>query len=291
MSTRTRLQCLALPLVLLLPAMAHGQGLIWSLPEQEGTLVRYEGVYKQIEFRERTAADDSENREFEWRRVVTIKSLVTPEKDKTGKYLGQDVSCRWIELKVETGDRDVAVSPSGVNPGLSGKRIYKVLIPESRIFGSIVDGRSVDRIGIPVSFIPIVRGYRKIGVKLPTSMIKTRVLQIYPAISLLKHYKEYSQTTESEAFQVPLENQPMVTGIRLKGQQMVQSRRNKFEHTAELLRSDEVPFGLPGWDVKIVHFRKRESDARDQFTKRTETTVRMRVAKIDSEAKSDIAEN
>ena len=85
MSTGTRLQCLALPLVLLLPAMAHGQGLIWSLPEQEGTLVRYEGVYKQIEFRERTAADDSENREFEWRRVVTIKSLVTPEKDKTGK--------------------------------------------------------------------------------------------------------------------------------------------------------------------------------------------------------------
>lgn len=289
MSTRIRLQCLSLLLVL--PVVAEGQGLLWSLPEQEGTLVRYEGVYKQIEFRERTEADDSENREFEWRRVVTIKSLVTPESDKTAKYLGQDVSCRWIELKVETGDRDVSVSPSGVNPGLSGRRIYKVLIPESRIFGSTVNGRSVDQIGIPVSFIPIVRGYRKIGIKLPTSEIKTRVLQIYPAISLLKHYKEYNQAAESEAFQVPLENQPMVTGIRLKGQQMVQSRRNKFEHTAELLRSDEIPFGLAGWDVKIVHFRKRDSDARNLFTKRTETTVRMRVAKIDSEAKSDIAEN
>ena len=57
-----------------------------------------------------------------------------------------------------------------------------MLIPEARIFGTLINNNSVDADGIPVSFLPIIRGYRKLGNR-KEEQIKTKVLQIYPAIS------------------------------------------------------------------------------------------------------------
>ena len=171
---------LALAILLASPAILSAQGLIWSLPEQEGTWVRYEGEYKQVEFRPGVATGDQT---FNWRRNVTIKSLVTPDAHKTAMYRGKQVTCRWIEIKVETGKP----GEQGLDTGPGGARLYKVLIPEARIFGTLINNNSVDADGIPVSFLPIIRGYRKLGNR-KEEQIKTKVLQIYPAISLLKHY-------------------------------------------------------------------------------------------------------
>ena len=74
---------MALAFLLASPAILSAQGLIWSLPEQEGTWVRYEGEYKQVEFRPGVATGDQV---FTWRRNVTIKSLVTPAEHKTENY-------------------------------------------------------------------------------------------------------------------------------------------------------------------------------------------------------------
>jgi len=278
--TTLRTWILVLIGLLAAPAMLPAQGLIWSLPEEPGTWVRYEGEYKQIEFRPGVAAGDQT---FNWRRNVTIKSLVTPEEHKTAMYRGKPVTCRWIEIKVETGKP----GEQGLDTGPGGARLYKVLIPESRIFGTLVNDQSVDADGIPVSFLPIIRGYRKLGNR-KEEQIKTKVLQIYPAISLLKHYKVLRAET-GEPVDPALEALGPINSINWIGEQTLHSRVSRPEHSSEIWHSREVPFGLARWNVKVTRSRKRETDARDDFVKRTETTVEMKAVAVGTDAKSELA--
>jgi hypothetical protein len=281
-TSRTTLRTWILVLIGLLaaPATLPAQGLIWSLPDEPGTWVRYEGEYKQIEFRPGVAAGDQT---FNWRRNVTIKSLVTSAEHKTAIYRGKPVTCRWIEIKVETGKP----GEQGLDTGPGGARLYKVLIPESRIFGSLVNDQSVDADGIPVSFLPIIRGYRKLGNR-KEEPIKTKVLQIYPAISLLKHYKVLRAET-GEPVDPALEALGAINSIKWIGSQTLQSRVSRSEHSSEIWLSREVPFGLARWSVKVTRSRKRETDARDDFVKRTETTVEMKAVAVGTDAKSELA--
>jgi hypothetical protein len=278
--TTLRTWVLALAGLLITPAVLPAQGLIWSLPEEEGTWVRYEGEYKQTEFRPGVATG---NQVFNWRRNVTIKSLVTPEEHKTAMYRGRQVTCRWIEIKVETGKP----GEQGLDTGPAGARLYKVLIPESRVFGTLVQNRSVDADGIPVSFLPIIRGYRKLGNR-KEEVIKTKVLQIYPAISLLKHYKVLRPET-GEPEDPALEALGAVNAIKWIGAETLQSRVSQSEHSSEIWLSREVPFGLARWSVKVTRSRKRETDPRDDFSKRTETTVEMKAVAVGTDAKSELA--
>jgi hypothetical protein len=278
--TTLRTWVLALAGLLITPAVLPAQGLIWSLPEEEGTWVRYEGEYKQTEFRPGVATGDQV---FNWRRNVTIKSLVTPEEHKTAMYRGRRVTCRWIEIKVETGKP----GEQGLDTGPAGARLYKVLIPESRVFGTLVQNRSVDADGIPVSFLPIIRGYRKLGNR-KEEVIKTKVLQIYPAISLLKHYKVLRPET-GEPEDPALEALGAVNAIKWIGAETLQSRVSQSEHSSEIWLSREVPFGLARWSVKVTRSRKRETDPRDDFSKRTETTVEMKAVAVGTDAKSELA--
>ena len=271
---------LALAFLLASPAILSAQGLIWSLPEQEGTWVRYEGEYKQVEFRPGVATGDQT---FNWRRNVTIKSLVTPDAHKTAMYRGKQVTCRWIEIKVETGKPGEQCLDTG--PG--GARLYKVLIPEARIFGTLINNNSVDADGIPVSFLPIIRGYRKLGNR-KEEQIKTKVLQIYPAISLLKHYKAFRPET-GQPEDPELAALGAVNAIKWLGGEALQSRVSRSEHSSTIWLSREVPFGLARWNVKITRSRKRETDPREKFEKRTETTVEMKAVAVGTDAKSELA--
>ncbi|MBO50089.1 MAG: hypothetical protein CMJ69_04800 [Planctomycetaceae bacterium] len=271
---------LALAFLLASPAILSAQGLIWSLPEQEGTWVRYEGEYKQVEFRPGVATGDQT---FNWRRNVTIKSLVTPDAHKTAMYRGKQVTCRWIEIKVETGKP----GEQGLDTGPGGARLYKVLIPEARIFGTLINNNSVDADGIPVSFLPIIRGYRKLGNR-KEEPIKTKVLQIYPAISLLKHYKAFRPET-GQPEDPELAALGAVNAIKWLGGEALQSRVSRSEHSSTIWLSREVPFGLARWNVKITRSRKRETDPREKFEKRTETTVEMKAVAVGTDAKSELA--
>ena len=271
---------LALAFLLASPAILSAQGLIWSLPEQEGTWVRYEGEYKQVEFRPGVAPGDQT---FNWRRNVTIKSLVTPDAHKTAMYRGKQVTCRWIEIKVETGKP----GEQGLDTGPGGARLYKVLIPEARIFGTLINNNSVDADGIPVSFLPIIRGYRKLGNR-KEEQIKTKVLQIYPAISLLKHYKAFRPET-GQPEDPELAALGAVNAIKWLGGEALQSRVSRSEHSSTIWLSREVPFGLARWNVKITRSRKRETDPREKFEKRTETTVEMKAVAVGTDAKSELA--
>ena len=120
---------------------AFAQGLIFQLPE-DGTGVEYRGEIIQ----ENVRPDIAEGKEtLKWDREISIKSVGREE----AEFQGVVQPCRWIEIKVITGDPGAA----GIDPGPVGARIYKVLVPESKVLDKPIDADLV-----PNVMLPIVRG-------------------------------------------------------------------------------------------------------------------------------------
>ena len=132
-------------LACLLANVAWGQGVVCQLPA-DGTWVRFEGTFGQVEIRPETAAGKVEIEP--WKEHVTIKSVGT----EMAEYHGEETACRWVEIKIERG----RVRDGKIDTGLTGLEIYKILIPEVAV---ITD--NVDVNGVPVSFLPIVKGIRE----------------------------------------------------------------------------------------------------------------------------------
>src|SRR5262245_46496972 len=128
------------------PSLSSAQMLIWNLPNDDGVWVRFEGAYKQTRARPNSNAGD-EN--LEWGRQLTISSV--------GRETVDGRACRWVEFKSIT-------KPSGLEqkPGPGDSYIYKVLIPEDHVIGKTVDAET-----IPVTYLPIVKGWRKVGEREP----------------------------------------------------------------------------------------------------------------------------
>lgn len=250
-------------------ADAQAQGLLWSLPE-DGTLIRIEGQYRQTVFR---PTSDQGNLELEWLRRMTISSVGREDAD----YRGTVQPCRWIEIKLQTG----GPSQDGIDRGLVGERIYKVLVPESAIRGSISDDD-----GLPVSYIPMVKGYRSTSTDQPAQPIRSRMLQIYPVISLIRHYNTMEQSDIEQTVQV---GQADVVAKELTGVLVQESRTRRIRHETRLMRSDQVPFGLAEWEVKVAEERKADVEKREQFQQVSEVTVTMKVQKIETGAQSELS--
>ena len=155
---------------------ASAQGLIWKLPAEEKCTVVFEGKLKQTE------KTDDAGPPIIWSRKLIIKSL----KKMKGYYDNKEVDCRLLEISVITGEN----IDGQIETGPAGKRIYKILVPESKIVGDTVDADKIF-----VSMIPIARnrkgeimGIRKIG-NAKQQRIKSPALQVYPILTLLRHYR------------------------------------------------------------------------------------------------------
>jgi len=250
-------------------ASTQAQGLLWNLPE-DGTQIKYEGKYQQTIFRPQSSKG---NLELEWLRHMWISSVGKQD----AEYEGMTQPCRWIEIKVQTG----VASPDGIDTGTVGERIYKVLVPESAIRGAVADGE-----GIPVSYIPIVEGVRKTNDRdLTPQPIKAKMLQIYPVISLIRHYDSMEQSDIEQTIQVGAKD---VVAKELSGVLVQESLTRRIRHETKLLRSDDVPFGLAQWEVKIAEDRKADVETRDKFERISEVVVTMKVSQIQAGAKSEL---
>ncbi len=223
---------------------AQAQGLIWNLPE-DGTEVRFEGTITQIEFRPDSAEGDIE---IEWIHNLTLKSVGRQE----AEFEGSSVPCRWIEIKVETGK----ISETGVDTGPVGGRIYKVLVPESRVSDQ---QRDADK--IPVSFLPIIQGFQKIGEEEPVEM-QTKALQIFPLLSRLMHYESLKGDGEEQPLEIPLGEIPAKKWV---GSRILENLSTRTVNEAEIWQSNEVPFGLAQWSVKSTRSAKDNSEPRSAF--------------------------
>ena len=190
--------------------VANAQGLIFHLPE-DGKAVEYEGTLTQA-----TGPDDQAP--LTWTCELSIKSVGREEAEFEGKVQ----PCRWIEIKTLTGTSGAA----GINPGPVGARIYKVLVPESKIISE-----SVDADAIPNHMLPIVRGFRRLGEE-AVKEIKAPTLRVYPTISLLTNYDSPEVIATNDIPEVILQGQ-QITARRMKGKLVMERAESKSTNEGE----------------------------------------------------------
>jgi hypothetical protein len=246
---------------------AQAQGLLWSLPE-DGSWVRFEGPVVQTEIRPDAASNDR----IEWLRHVTVKSVGK----EMAEFEGESVPCRWIEIKVVTGK----ASEKGIEAGPVGTQIVKALVPESRINGKALYGDA-----IPASYVPIVKGFRKYG-QGEVQKIDSNVLQIYPLLSPLMHYRTV-EAAEGDA-EDPMAPIGALSAKKHNGKSVVESFTTRTDNAAELWLTDEVPFGLAKWNVKQTRFIKDRAQSRDKFTPVSELEARMAATAKGTDAQSEL---
>lgn len=251
---------------------ASAQGLLWKLPEGEKTWCRYEGTYKQTMRRPGSAEGDLT---LEWVRHLTIKSLGKED----GEFKGATVPCRWIEIKLLTGH----VNEGVVDAGPGGNRIYKILVPEAEIRGTITEPLPENR-EMYVSFIPIVKGYRKIGDE-PAAPIEGGVFDLYPMVSYLRHFRNLESGGGEEAIQTPLKD---FTGQTYKGELVTETTTLKTTTAAEMSRSNETPFGVAKWTAKVNTETKQSTAPRTSFAASMEIIETMALNAVGDDAETEL---
>ncbi len=258
-------------------ATSQAQGLLWSLPE-DGAIVEYAGKYHNKQ--ERPGRNEGPL-ELEWDSRLTIQSVGEEMADVDGI----PTVCRWIEFKVVTGKASTkgVESDAGIDPGPHGVTIYKVLIPASRVKGQLKDDD-----GLPVTFIPIVKGYRKIGQQ-PAQPIREKVLSFYPMLGLFANYLDLAP--EGEEADLDLPNVGTVKAKQLKGTLKLQNKTGKSENVGEIWLSSEVPFGWAKYHVKLIRQEKDITAPESAFAPAAEIDVEMTAVKKEtSGAKSELGE-
>lgn len=259
-------------LLMCLVSPAHAQGLIWSLPK-DGEWIRYEGTYSEEIKRPDSPAGDLK---LEWRRITTIKSVGVEQ----AEYRGEQQACRWIEIKSETGKAAEAIVETG--PG--GTRTYKILVPESAIQGKINEIAADDR-PIHIAFIPVVKGYRRIDTK-DVEPIEAGVFQIYPVVSLLRHYNEFTETGDAKTLQVPAGS---YESTQHDGEMVMETPTERSTNTCELQRSEKAPFGIVSWTAKSVIESKGSTDDRSDFKEALTILETMQAAAVGDGAESELS--
>jgi hypothetical protein len=263
------------------------QGLIWNLPD-DGTQVKYEGTYEQVINRPESVQG---RLTLTWDRNLWIKSVgqETVEFDIDGSgdiesgentnAWGLDESalvCRWLEFRVETRPPDIEEAPVGT-------RIYKILVPEAAIRGEIEDIE-----GVFLSHMPIVKGFRKLGEQ-PVQELESPAFQLYPLVSLLRHFGELNELAGTQPFDV--RNQGSVTAAAVEGEMETESTTSQSNSTATIWYSAEMPFGPVEWEAVVTNKQKNSTEARsvfDELVPLVTLTEKLRAVEVSTGAESDL---
>ena len=250
------LMCLVVQ-ISLVSHSAWAQGVVCQLPE-DGTWVKFEGTYAQTEMEADNTVGKLEI--APWIEHVWIKSVGA----EMAEYRGAETACRWIEIKMERGrEKD-----GKIDTGLTGTVIYKVLIPESAV---ILD--NVDNDGVPVSFLPLVKGYRKVGKSDPKEITEP-ALQLYPMGILVGYYRELKKVEEEVDPEIGLPD--VKSASQWQGQMTTERSNSRTVIESTIWKSTKVPFGVARWSAKITRETKDGQEARDDFKAISEVTIDMK---------------
>ena len=202
---------------------ASAQGLIRSLPAENGAWAKYEGTVKQT----RVEADAATgNVVVEWTRHLMLVALG----EEMAEIDGEQVPCRWIEIRSSTG----RATDDGIATGPAGPQLIRVLVPSSKIIAT-----AADESGIPVASLPIVKGFRRVGMG-EVRPVTGSFVQISPVFTAVRPF--VSPTIEAEQqVETPAGN---FQAVPESATEVIESRQTRVTTEAELFSSTAVPFGL-----------------------------------------------
>ena len=241
------------------------QGLILNLPE-DGMSVEYEGIMTQ-------ANGPDDQAPLSWICELTIKSVGREDAEFEGKVQ----PCRWVEIKTLTGKSGAA----GIDPGPVGARLYKILIPESKV----IDG-SVDAEGIPNDMMPIVKGFRRLGED-AARPITTPAIRFYPTMTLLTSYKNPETIATADTPEVLIQDEN-ITARRMKGTLVMESQKTRSVNEGEYWVSKDVPFGLARWVVTVTTYEKDSAAPVSEFRPVVVKKVDMKLRRKRDNAESEL---
>jgi hypothetical protein len=149
-------------------------------------------------------------------------------------YRGKETACRWIEIKIERGRE--------------------------------TDGK-ID------SFLPLVKGFRKVG-KADPKEITEPALQLYPLGILVGYFRELKQVEETVDPEVGLVD--IKTASQWQGQVTTERTSSRTIMESTIWKSPSVPFGVARWSAKITREIKDAQEPRDAFMPTSEVTIDMK---------------
>lgn len=247
---------------------AHAQGLLWSLPP-DGSWVRFEGPQKTTQVRPQSKEGDLEIDSF--RMQLTVSSVGK----ENAEFEGRSTACRWIEFKSQLGRE----GPNGFEVNAFGTRLYKVLVPEERVLGKMFDAKT-----IPVLYLPIVKGYRKLGER-DVQAVTEKVLLVNPLICAVSHYTNLKPEGDPESVNLPIGD---VMTRPHKGTVILENASSRSTNEGLLWLSNDVPFGLAKFTVTITQEAKDSTLPKDQFQKTSTVRVEMAIVAKGTDARSEV---
>ena len=206
-------------------------------------------------------------------RLITIKSVGREDRE----FEGTSQPCRWIEIKVVTGDAGEA----GIDPGPVGSRIYKLLVPESKIIDTPQDG-----LGVPNVMFPIVEGYRRSG-EAEVRPIRTKAIGVYPTICQLVNYPEQNVISAAATPATKMANTSF-SARHVKGNLVMERPESRTTNEADYWVTKEVPFGLARWEVVVTQEKKESTAPRQDFKEYSTTKSTMSVRRFLENAESEL---
>jgi hypothetical protein len=244
---------------------AVAQGLILNLPEDRMS-VEYEGTLTQG-----TSVDDQSP--LSWNCELTIKSVGREDAEFEGKVQ----PCRWVEIKTLTGKAGAA----GIDPGPVGARLYKILIPESKVIDNWEDSDS-----IPNDLMPIIKGYRRLGED-AAKPITTPAIRFYPTITLLNNYRNPETIATADTPEVLIQGEN-ITARHMKGTLVMESQKTRSVNEGEYWVSKDVPFGLARWIVTVTNYEKDSAAPVSEFRPVAVRKVDMKLRRKRTDAESEL---
>lgn len=252
------------------PAPAAAQVLIWSIPEKDGTSVKFQGEYTQVQER---PLDKRGALTLKWDTELVIKSVG----EEDAEFQGETTKCRWVEF-VST------IKPKGLKPGPSGTRIYKVLIPVNSVTGEMLDAE-----GQPNDYVPIIKGYRKLG-SAEVVEVTEKALAVNPLIVPVVYYPDLkAESTEPAPVSLPALGD--VPAVLHQGQVQFVSETLRTTNKAKLFLSKDVPFGLARFEISVTHEAKDRLAKAEDFQQTSQIDVTMSAVEIGMDAQSDLPES
>ncbi len=245
---------------------AEAQGLLWQLPA-DGSEVVYGGTMTQVNTR-----PDGQESTMTWERQLAIRSVGQEQ----ATVDDEQVPARWIEFELRTGQ----ASEQGIDTGLVGLRIFRVLVPAAAITGKPADDRD-----IPNAFLPILQGFQQIGDQ-PAQPLEAKAFAIAPLLTQLRNYRGDQLKAEGEEpVDVPA---GQFTATKYAASETQENRSTSVENSATMFVSKEVPFGLARWQVTTTQSVKDPNQPRDAFEARTRIEATMEARAINQNAQATL---